>query len=91
MSRHASTLPLWLNEGLAQFYQNTELDQTTARTGEPSVSDVYFLRQQHLIPLPTLFTVDHNSPYYHEEDKGNIFYAESWALTHFLMIQDRSH
>lgn len=91
MSRHASTLPLWLNEGLAQFYQNTEVDQTTARTGEPSVSDVYFLRRQHLIPLSTLFTVDHSSPYYHEEDKGNIFYAESWALTHFLMIQDRSH
>src|ERR1700722_20802581 len=33
-------------------------------------------------------TVDHNSPYYHEENQGYIFYAESWALTHYLTIKD---
>jgi hypothetical protein len=41
-----------------------------------------------MIPLTTLFTVDHNSPYYHQEDKGSIFYAESWALTHYLEVKD---
>ena len=90
MMRHASALPLWFNEGLAEFYQNTEMDATTARTGEPSVDDVLFLRQQKLIPLSTLLAIDHNSPYYHEEEKGSIFYAEAWALTHYLMIEDRS-
>lgn len=90
MVRHVTSLPLWLNEGLAQFYQNTEIDATTARTGEPSVNDVYLLRGAKLIPLSTLFAVDHTSPYYHEEDKGGIFYAEAWALTHYLMIQDRT-
>jgi Tfp pilus assembly protein PilF len=38
--------------------------------------------------LQTLLTVDHNSPYYHQEDKGSIFYAQSWALTHFMIITD---
>jgi len=33
------------------------------------------LRQNKLLPLATLFTVDHTSPYYHEENKGSIFYA----------------
>ena len=42
--------------------------------------------QNRLIPLPVLFAVDHNSPYYHEENKGSIFYAESWALVHYLEI-----
>ena len=40
------------------------------------------------LPLATLFTVDTSSPYYHEENKGSIFYAESWALVHFLQIKD---
>jgi tetratricopeptide (TPR) repeat protein len=41
-----------------------------------------------LIPLPILFKVDHNSPYYHEEDKTSVFYIESWALTHLLETAD---
>ena len=36
----------------------------------------------------TLFAVDEKSPYYHEEKKGSIFYAESWALTHFIQMAD---
>src|SRR5215472_12996170 len=41
-----------------------------------------------LLPLPTLFTVDETSPYYLEEKKGAIFYAECWALTHYLTLKD---
>jgi Tfp pilus assembly protein PilF len=33
--------------------------------------------------------VDAKSPYYHEEEKGSVFYSESWALTHYLYITDR--
>ena len=77
----AEWMPLWLNEGLAEFYQNTDIDETDARLGQPSVEDIQLLRQTSLLPLATLFTVDYNSPYYHEENKGSIFYAESWALT----------
>jgi tetratricopeptide (TPR) repeat protein len=42
-----------------------------------------------MIPLQTLLLVDHSSPYYHEEQKGSVFYAESWALTHYLEVADR--
>jgi len=89
--RKAEWLPLWLNEGLAQFYQNTDIDEKGVRLGEPSANDILFLRENRLIPLPTLFAVDHNSPYYHEEDKGSVFYSESWALTHFIEISDFEH
>ena len=88
MLRHAPTIPVWLNEGLAQFYQNTNLGDKTASFGQPSANELMYLRQQRLIPLPTLFAVDHNSPFYHEQDKGNVFYAESWALTHMLFLRD---
>lgn len=84
----AAWMPLWLNEGLAEFMQNTEIRDKDVLLGEPSVDDILYLRQNRLIPLDVLFKVDASSPYYHEEQKGSVFYAESWALTHFLMVTD---
>jgi Tfp pilus assembly protein PilF len=91
LSGLAEFMPLWLNEGLAEFYQNTDIHEKDALLGEPSSDDILWLRQNRLLPLATLFTVDHNSPYYHEENKGSIFYAESWALTHYLKMNDFDH
>jgi tetratricopeptide (TPR) repeat protein len=87
-SGNSDWMPLWLDEGLAEFVQNTEIREKDVRLGQPSVDDILFLRQNKLIPLPVLFKVDHASPYYHEEQKGSIFYAESWALTHYLEVND---
>lgn len=81
-------MPLWLNEGLAQFFENTDINDKAVLLGQSSAGDLYVLQQNRMIPLTTLFTVDHNSPYYHQEDKGSIFYAESWALTHYLEVKD---
>jgi tetratricopeptide (TPR) repeat protein len=89
LSKSAEWMPLWLNEGLAEFYQNTEIHEKDVSLGEPSRDDLLFLRQSRLLPLTTLFTVDEKSPYYHEENKGSIFYAESWALTHYIRVKDR--
>ena len=88
LSKAAEWMPLWLNEGLAEFYQNTDILDKEVRLGQPSADDILYLRQNRLMPLPVLFKVDHSSPYYHEEQKGSVFYAESWALTHYLMVAD---
>jgi len=88
LAKFAEWMPLWLNEGLAQFYENTDIHEKDVSLGEPSVENIVLLRQNKLLPLPTLFKVDNKSPYYHEESKGSIFYAESWALTHFITITD---
>ena len=90
--RKADWLPLWLNEGLAEFYQNTDIhDPKEVRFGEPSADDILYLRQSRLLPVTTLLAVDHNSPYYHDEQKGSVFYSESWALTHYIEITDFQH
>lgn len=81
-------IPLWLNEGLAEFYQNTDIRDKDVALGEASRENLDLLRQNRLLPLATLFTVDNASPYYHEENKGSIFYAESWALTHYMLQRD---
>lgn len=88
-SGDSAWMPLWLNEGLAEFVQNTEIREKDVLLGEPSPDDILFLRQNQIIPLPVLFKVDSKSPYYHNEQKGSVFYAESWALTHYLLISDK--
>ncbi len=84
----AEWMPLWLNEGLAEFYENTNIEENDVILGQPSSEDIRLLLQSRLLPMSTLFSVDQHSPYYHEENKGSIFYAESWALTHYLRIND---
>jgi tetratricopeptide (TPR) repeat protein len=79
-------LPLWLNEGLADFFGNTTLGEKEIRTGTIDPSHLYILGQRKLIPIDVLLQVDHNSPYYNETDHANVFYAESWALVHYLMM-----
>jgi len=89
MLSKATWLPLWLNEGLAEFFQNTDIHDKEVLLGQASQDDILYLRQNRLLPLTTLLKVDFTSPYYHDEQKGSVFYAESWALTHYLEVTDR--
>jgi tetratricopeptide (TPR) repeat protein len=88
LSKSEDFMPLWMNEGLAEFYQNTEIHEKDASLGQPSRENILWLRQNRLLPLDVLFSVNRTSPYYHEENKGSIFYAQSWALTHYLEMTD---
>ncbi len=88
MRKDADWLPLWVNEGLAEFFENSEIEAKEVQLGEASPNNALYLQQNSLLPLTTLFTVDQNSPYYHEEQKGSVFYAESWALVQYLQIED---
>jgi tetratricopeptide (TPR) repeat protein len=82
------SLPVWLAEGLAEFFQHTHIRGKEASTGEASADLIEELKQNRLIPLDVLFSVDHKSPYYNEQNKTSVFYAESWALTHYFMLAD---
>ena len=80
-------IPLWFNEGLAEFYSTfkVEKDDTKITIGKPITRHVFNLREEKMIPLQVLFTVDHKSPYYNERDKKGVFYSQSWALVHYLL------
>ena len=82
-------LPIWLSEGLADFFGESQVNGTVATMGVANPALIEELRQNKLIPLDVLFHVDASSPYYNEENKVSVFYAESWALTHYLMIGDK--
>jgi thioredoxin-like negative regulator of GroEL len=82
-------LPVWVAEGMADFFGNSVIGDKTALLGMPNPNLIEELRSEPLIPLPVLFKVDHKSPYYNEQNKVSIFYAESWALIHYLMLGDK--
>lgn len=80
-------VPTWFNEGLAEYYSTFSIsDDQKVMMGRPIASHVYLLRDRRMLPLRKLFEVDQKSPYYNERDKQSIFYAESWALIHYLIL-----
>jgi hypothetical protein len=38
-----------------------------------------------LLKLDDLLSVDRQSPLYNEKDRRSVFYAQSWALTHWIL------
>ena len=82
-----ATVPLWFNEGLAEYYSTFDITDENRKVilGDLVRNHVLYLREKKLLPLRTLFAVDYKSPYYNEGNKMNIFYAESWMLMHYLL------
>jgi tetratricopeptide (TPR) repeat protein len=80
-------LPLWLNEGLAEFYGNTTIGDKEIQVGRIDEGHLILLQQNKLLPIDVLLQVDHNSPHYNEQNRASVFYAESWAVVHYLMVE----
>lgn len=79
--------PAWFNEGLAEYYSTFKLtDDRKVTLGTAIGNHVLLLREKKMLPLRTLFEVDYRSPHYNESNKQGIFYAQSWALMHYLLI-----
>jgi TPR repeat protein len=82
-------LPLWLSEGLAEFYGATIVRDDAILQGKAIRMHVMLLREERHLPIETLFRVGHTSPEYNEETRATIFYAQSWALVHYLLLGSR--
>lgn len=79
--------PLWLAEGLAEYYSTARLsdDKKRLTLGRPVKQREQALSVQPLLPLAELFAVNNESPHYFEQAKRGLFYAQSWALVHYLL------
>lgn len=84
-------VPSWFNEGLAEYYSTFAIEEDRkVHLGELIPYHLMSLREEKLLPLRKLFAVDHYSPEYNERDKRGIFYAQSWALVHYLMLANNN-
>lgn len=80
-----ASLPLWFHEGLAEYYSTFEVGKDEARIGLPIKEHVTWLRQNPMLPLASLFSIDEHSRDYNESTRRGGFYAQAWALVHYLI------
>ncbi|MEP6925834.1 MAG: tetratricopeptide repeat protein [Pyrinomonadaceae bacterium] len=81
-----AVVPPWLNEGLAEYYQTFELENDeNLRLGKAAEENLRLLKEQNLIPLERLFALDYYTLRNQRNHGKSIFYAESWALIHYLL------
>ena len=80
-------LPVWLKEGLAEYYSTVRFadgDHRIVRVGQPHKEHLEQL-QSRFMPLATLFTAA--SRIWDNHGEAVLYYAESWALVHYLATQ----
>jgi tetratricopeptide (TPR) repeat protein len=92
VDNQAGNAPAWFNEGLAEYYSTFAIEEgRKVHLGELIPYHLQMLREGgKLYPLRTLFAVDQYSPEYNEGSKRGMFYAESWALVHYLILGNKS-
>lgn len=84
-----SSLPVWLNEGLAEFYAGTTVRDDDVVFGLVNGNRLALLRERGPMPLAELFAIDGGSRQYNEQNRAGILYAESALLTHYFLIGDK--
>ena len=90
ISGTARRMPIWVNEGLAEYDSTFEMrqDGRGGVSGTPIVSHLLLLQQHQMLTIDELIGVDRDSPLYQEGDRRSVFYAQSWALVH-MMVSSR--
>ena len=88
LRENVGTLPLWISEGLAECYSTFELGKQNEFTiGRPPEQHIATLNMGiQFIPVKRLLGIQDSSPEYNEESKQGAFYAESWAMVHYLVF-----
>jgi cytochrome c-type biogenesis protein CcmH/NrfG len=79
--------PLWFAEGLAEYYSSFRVsdDGKHANVGKVIARHVLLLRTRW-VPLDALLAADHDSALYNDSSDRHVFYAESWASVHYLLL-----
>lgn len=79
-------LPTWLDEGLAEFYGFTRFEGGKTLIGAPPRSEHYLdiLYRRNAMPLADF--VEKRGSVSRDEGDTHLFYAQCWALTHFLTM-----
>jgi len=81
-------MPLWLSEGLAEYYSTLQILGDQITVARPIDQHVAWLREHPLMPLEDLLGMTREDDGYSEGNRSGTFYAQSWATVHYLMRND---
>ena len=82
------TPPPWLNEGMADLFSTIAPVAGKLEFGRPLAGRLWQAQTETLMPLDKVFGVDRDSPVFRQGAHTGLFYAESWALMHYLYFGD---
>jgi tetratricopeptide (TPR) repeat protein len=85
ISNNLTAIPTWFNEGMAEYYSTFTGNDKRASLGMPVPEHVQWLSYHSFIPLKQLFGQEYNPDFYTEVTRAGTFYAQSWALVHYLL------
>jgi tetratricopeptide (TPR) repeat protein len=85
LNNNFSDIPLWFGEGMAEAFSTVRFKEGRVSVGRPLPRHLRWLRSNPLIPLEDLFAIDTASRDYNEGTRQGTFYAQSWALVHYLL------
>lgn len=80
--------PLWFNEGLAVYYSSFEIRRDRLELGLPPEDFLTWARYRSFWPFERLFAEEGGSPEFLDPEGRTTFYAQSWALVHYLLTGD---
>jgi lipoprotein NlpI len=92
VNQNIHRLPLWLNEGLAEFYSTFDGSEYDARLiiGRPIPEHVSLLRGlTGLIPMNKFIDPQAMKDLYRDDRLTARFYAQSWLLAHYFLLGDK--
>ena len=79
-------LPTWLDEGLAEFYGYTRFEGSHTYIGAPPRRAGGLAMLDRRSPIPLAKFLDQIGSFSRNDDDTTLFYAQSWAMTHFLIM-----
>ncbi|MFK7789348.1 MAG: DUF1570 domain-containing protein [Phycisphaeraceae bacterium] len=91
-----SSLPVWLNEGLAQYFEHAVIDRdglmSLGMTSGARIERVKAaINQGDTLPITTLMRISPeqwSKVLRRHPDRANLLYAQSWSLVYFMIHSD---
>ncbi|QDU32987.1 hypothetical protein KS4_10260 [Poriferisphaera corsica] len=90
-----NNLPVWMNEGLAQYFEDAVITDGTLRTGLADINRTklvkLMVRSNHFLPFPAIMDMSHDDwskILSSDPDQASRLYAQAWSMVYFLIHHD---
>ena len=87
--RDGAILPLWLEEGIAEYLSGVALLEDGARVGLELDQHLNEIRGKPWTPLRWTLGLNGQSASYNDADRAGPFYSYSWLVVHYLLEEGR--
>ncbi|MEZ5400487.1 MAG: hypothetical protein R2729_12515 [Bryobacteraceae bacterium] len=84
LNHSTAALPLWLEEGAAEFYSTLSVDGDLITLGQPIEAHPRTLAALGWLDADAFFSIGRGSRIHENARATGAFYAQSWAMVHML-------